>query len=315
MGMKEWVLDRRGFTIVELLIVIVVIAILAVITIVAYNGIQNRAKDSAVQSAALQAGKKVLSYAPLNADAFPLETTFRQDLGLPQNTTQLTYDYFVTDTRKAFCMSVADTTKNPEVAYSFTQDGKIVGGRCVKNLITNPNFNQSGTGWSVYQTAIGERQATGGVNDSGRFALRKTSTATDALAQLILNSGAVVGGASYAVSYWVWGEVAQSTQGFSGVQENTNTWRQIVTLPTGTVASTSPVRRSITGVAMSDVLPTTRFVLRASNSDSVTLFYDNVMLTAGSVVYSYGDGDQPNWSWSGSAGTSTSFGPAVPSSL
>jgi prepilin-type N-terminal cleavage/methylation domain-containing protein len=34
---------RQGFTIVELLIVVIVIAILAAITIVAYNGITNRA--------------------------------------------------------------------------------------------------------------------------------------------------------------------------------------------------------------------------------------------------------------------------------
>lgn len=40
-------MKNRGFTIVELLIVIVVIAILATITIVAYNGVQQRARDSA----------------------------------------------------------------------------------------------------------------------------------------------------------------------------------------------------------------------------------------------------------------------------
>lgn len=37
---------KSGFTIVELLIVIVVIGILAAITIVAYNGIQGRARDT-----------------------------------------------------------------------------------------------------------------------------------------------------------------------------------------------------------------------------------------------------------------------------
>ncbi|AHB42531.1 hypothetical protein RAAC3_TM7C00001G0689 [Candidatus Saccharibacteria bacterium RAAC3_TM7_1] len=38
--------NQRGFTIVELLIVIVVIAILVAVTIVAYSGVQSRARDN-----------------------------------------------------------------------------------------------------------------------------------------------------------------------------------------------------------------------------------------------------------------------------
>ena len=42
---KKWA-KQTGFTIVELLIVIVVIGILAAITIVAFNGVQQRARDT-----------------------------------------------------------------------------------------------------------------------------------------------------------------------------------------------------------------------------------------------------------------------------
>lgn len=52
----------KGFTIVELLIVIVVIAILAAITIVAYNGIQARANFSSYKSDIASINKAIIMY-------------------------------------------------------------------------------------------------------------------------------------------------------------------------------------------------------------------------------------------------------------
>lgn len=56
---KMWAKQKPGFTIVELLIVIVVIGILAAITIVTYSGIQNRAYDTTVQSDLTSFAKKI----------------------------------------------------------------------------------------------------------------------------------------------------------------------------------------------------------------------------------------------------------------
>lgn len=55
--------EERGFTIVELLIVIVVIAILAAIVIVAYNGITSRANAATAKANATAVQKVVEAYA------------------------------------------------------------------------------------------------------------------------------------------------------------------------------------------------------------------------------------------------------------
>lgn len=63
--------NDSGFTIVELLIVIVVIAILAAITIVAYNGISTRAENTKTISAVSSMLKILKSYAANNGQYPP----------------------------------------------------------------------------------------------------------------------------------------------------------------------------------------------------------------------------------------------------
>jgi len=70
-----------GFTIVELLIVVVVIAILATITIVSYNGIQQSTRESTVQSDLATAKKQLLMYKAEN-DTFPRSVADLAKVGL-----------------------------------------------------------------------------------------------------------------------------------------------------------------------------------------------------------------------------------------
>ncbi len=77
-------MSTKGFTIVELLIVIVVIAILAAITIVAYNGIQNNAYDTAVKNDLRSMAVKIKEYHAIRNDVFPASsgaTTAFTDFG------------------------------------------------------------------------------------------------------------------------------------------------------------------------------------------------------------------------------------------
>lgn len=72
--MNRWA-KQRGFTIVELLIVIVIIGILAAITIVAYNGIQNRAKSNQVVSGMAHYVKALAAYTT-DKSVYPIQTGY-----------------------------------------------------------------------------------------------------------------------------------------------------------------------------------------------------------------------------------------------
>ena len=66
---------QSGFTIVELLIVIVVIGILAAITIVAYNGVQNRANNTKIDTIAKEIADKSEVYAADHEGTYPTAST------------------------------------------------------------------------------------------------------------------------------------------------------------------------------------------------------------------------------------------------
>ncbi len=65
--------NTPGFTIVELLIVIVVIGVLAAVTVVAFNGIQQRANNTKTQQAVAAYAKAMILYAQDNG-VYPLPT-------------------------------------------------------------------------------------------------------------------------------------------------------------------------------------------------------------------------------------------------
>ncbi len=69
MGDDEVTMRRQhGFTIVELLIVIMVIGILAAITIVAFNGVQTRAKNTSIENTASAYRKALAAYVAQKGD-------------------------------------------------------------------------------------------------------------------------------------------------------------------------------------------------------------------------------------------------------
>lgn len=160
--------ENKGFTIVELLIVVVVIAILAAITIVAYNGIKSRADASALSSTLKQATTWVGTEKAMNGGILP---TNLDGLKKKEN---YTYDYkFI---NRSYCVAISDTnTKMSLHSGSITASTQYPGvcpyahwtlasltdngfSGVTGNLIGSPALttNQKGQSNSAYSLADGK---------------------------------------------------------------------------------------------------------------------------------------------------------------
>lgn len=77
--------SQRGFTIIELLIVIVIIAVLSAISAVIYSGIRSRAAYASAESGASQLGTELALYNAENGD-YPTSAEFNPDGGCVSET-------------------------------------------------------------------------------------------------------------------------------------------------------------------------------------------------------------------------------------
>jgi len=132
---------QKGFTIVELLIVVVVIAILAAITIVSYNGITNRANASAAASTAAALQKKAELFASdgptgsYPAKLSDLTGATIQNTSSSVATPSNTY-YVATGTIKTTAVTTAPDSSNGKDTVQYIPCGTYSSGSTSAALLT-----------------------------------------------------------------------------------------------------------------------------------------------------------------------------------
>ena len=107
---------QAGFTIVELLIVIIVIAILATLVIMAYNGVQQRAYDTVVKDDLSNFSKKLEIARLDNNDAYP--TALTASMGFSFSKSSYALDPQSTTLR--YCVN---TSTNNYIMYALSKSG------------------------------------------------------------------------------------------------------------------------------------------------------------------------------------------------
>ena len=138
----QWAKRKHGFTVVELLIVIVVIAILATIVLVSYNGIRNQAANAKVQADLSQANDKVAYYKVRNAGKCP-DTLAAAGFSL-NSSTYFQYSCDNTVTPSEYAITASDTMSGSTSYYMSSADTSLQKGVAPgQNLLVWDKSNDS----------------------------------------------------------------------------------------------------------------------------------------------------------------------------
>lgn len=328
--------NSRGFTIVELLIVIVVIGILAAITIVAYNGIQERARASSVSSALAQASNKLAVYQVDNPDVYPADKTALEALGV-KDTSTVSYQYTRTaGSPDTYCLTATTGVTSYKISSASTTPtqggcaGHGQGGAAaITNIATNPSFETSsgtvngqpglaGIGWHptngsfAYQT---NTWAQAGVNSLQITA--STNGSVDTFAQIPNGwfTPAMQQNAKVSVAAYI-----RLTQAGSATQDGRsrriflylNTAAGNAILQT-TPAPNTPGIHLVRGVfTVPNDYTSISFARLYNGHSDINVQWDALTIVAGDYPNLLPqDGSSPDWIWNGTANNSTSTGPPV----
>ncbi len=298
---------RSGFTIVELLVVIVIIAILATLTVIAFNGMQQRARTSEVAAGTSQTKKKLELYKIENG-SYPTTANFAAS-GITSGSMTYQYasdgtTYCATGTSGNVSYKVSDTTSPEPGGCAGHGQGGVA---AITNMVSNPSFESNRTSWSWadgagYTGVVTASLANRGTNS---FVINSGTTLADRYLETNISN---VPAGTYTFSAYVYLTGAGATNG------DRQAWFHCAT---GSCAASPEMsyNKSLLNQwqrlqKVLTVNATSNLRIRFYGPDGSATYFDGIMVTAGSTLHPYFDGNSDNWVWDGTTNNSTSTGPA-----